>query len=289
MPGVSAYRDPLRPTRLTYVVRALRATARDPFEGVEKAKEKLAGGYERARHRGQLAPPPGTYRGDDDWERRLHEVCGAPWPCPLAADFTRLWVEIVEAMAHYGLRVGRQNYGGDDDGDPGLVRAGWCLTRHLSATNVLETGVGHGITSRGLLEALAVNGAGHLWSIDLPPLTISARNREIGVAVPERLRGNWSYLHGSSRRRLPGLLARLGEIDLFVHDSRHTTRNVLFECERAFAALRPGGFLLVDDLDANRGFARFAARHPDADLIVAFADDHQRLFGVARKRPVSRA
>ena len=289
MPGVSAYRDPLRPSRLTYAIRALRATARDPFEGVEKAKEKFAARYERARHGGQLAPPPGTYRGEDGWEKRLHELCAAPWPCPLAGDFARLWGEIVETMAHHGLRVGRQNYGGDDDGDPGLVRAAWCLTCHLPAANVVETGVGHGATSRAPLEALAANGTGHLWSIDLPPLTIVARNREIGLAVPEGLRGHWSYLHGSSRRRLPGLLARLGEIDLFVHDSRHSTRNVLFECEHAFAALRSGGFLLVDDLDGNRGFARFAARHPDADLVVASADDHQRLFGLARKRPVCRA
>ena len=286
---MSGYRDPLRPGRQLYLARALRAAAVDPFEGVEKAREKLAAQYERARHGGTLAPPPGTYRVEAGWEQRLHELRGEAWPCPLAGEFSRLWSDIVETMSRRGLRVGRQNYGGDDDGDPGLVRATWCLTRHLPATTIVETGVGHGVTSRGVLEALLANGAGHLWSIDVPPLTISARTPEIGVAVPGDLRegdlrASWSYVRGSSRRRLPALLRELGEIDLFVHDSRHSTRNVLFECERAFAALRPGGFLVVDDLDGNRGFTRFISRQPQADWIVAEADDQQRCFGLARKR-----
>lgn len=277
----------MRPGRFLYLVRVVRATAQDPFEGMEKVKEKVAARYERARHGGRLAPAPGTYRGDANWEQRLHEMCGAPWPCPLARDFEQLWQRIVETMSRNGLRVGRQNYGEDDDGDPALVRAAWCVTRHLPAVVAVETGVGHGVTSRGLLEALGANQSGHLWSIDLPPLTISARNSEIGVAVPQELRERWSYARGSSRRRLPEVLASVGEVDVFLHDSRHSTRNVLFECELAFEALRPGGFVIVDDVDGNRGFVQFAARHPDAHWIVAIADDKQRLFGLARKRPSS--
>ncbi len=284
-----AYSDPLRPGRLRYLARGGRAIARDPLEGVDRIKEKFAARYERARHGGTLAPPAGTYHGAANWEQWLHEMCGAPWPCPLASEFEQLWRSTIETMARNGLRVGRQNYGGDDDGDPGLVRAGWCATRHLHAAVVVETGVGHGVTSRGLLGALSANGSGRLWSIDLPPLTISARNSEIGRAVPETLHERWSYIRGSSRRRLPQLLASLGELDVFVHDSRHSTRNVLFECERAFVALRPGGLVIVDDVDGNRGFLQFTERHPEADWIVAVADDRQRLFGLARKRPLAGA
>ena len=280
--AMSAYWDPLRPGRLLYLARAVRATAAEPIEGVEKIKEKLAARHERALHGGNLAPPQGTYQPDPAWEQRLHELCGAAWPCRLADDFSELWSEVLETMARHGLRVGRRNYGGDDDGDPGLVRAAWCLTRHLPATAVVETGVGHGVSSRVLLEALAANGQGHLWSIDLPPLTVTERSGEIAVAVPEALRGGWTDLRGSSRRRLPGLFEGLA-IELFMHDSRHSTRNVLFECERAFAALRPGGFLLVDDIDGNWGFERFTTLHPEADAIVGIAEDRLRLFGLARK------
>ena len=38
----------------------------------------------------------------------------------------------------------------------------------------------------------------------------------------------------ASDRRLPKLLAELGAIGLFVHDSSHTTRNVTFELEQAW-------------------------------------------------------
>jgi hypothetical protein len=35
-----------------------------------------------------------------------------------------------------------------NDGDAGLARAIWCLTRHLMPKKVVETGVAHGVTSR---------------------------------------------------------------------------------------------------------------------------------------------
>jgi predicted O-methyltransferase YrrM len=150
-----------------------------------------------------------------------------------------------------------------NDGDLGLARAVWCLTRHLRATRVVETGVAHGVTSRFVLEALARNGGGHLWSIDLPPTLHPEMHGEIGLAVGEGLRG-WTYIRGSSRRRLPGLLKRVAPIDLFIHDSRHTTENVLFEVNLAWRALRPGGALVVDDIDTNTGFDRFCeAVRPD--------------------------
>jgi hypothetical protein len=56
---------------------------------------------------------------------------------------------------------------------------------------------------------------------------------------------------GSSRRRLPKLLSELDQIDLFIHDSLHSERNVRFELDRAWTKLRPGGAIIVDDVDAN--------------------------------------
>ena len=130
------------------------------------------------------------------------------------------------------------------------------------------------------LEALASNGTGHLWSIDLPPLGDGSLRAQVGSAVPESLRDRWTYVYGSSRRRLPRLLDQLEGIDLFVHDSRHTERNVLFELEHAWKAIRPGGVLLVDDVDLNRGLHSFEAAHPERRSIVCRAEplrpDHGR-------------
>ena len=214
----------------------------------------------------------------------MHEVIGAPWPCPDAEAFRSAWAGAVETMADHGLRVGRQNYGADDDADTALARTMWCLVCHLRPDDVVETGVAHGLSSRVTLEALERNGTGRLWSIDLPALTASERRAEVGVAVPDRLRQRWAYLEGASRRRLPRLLRELGQIELFCHDSLHSTRNVRWELTTAWRALRPGGMVVVDDVDFNWGFRQFLDAGDDRQPLWCMADDGQRLFAVARKR-----
>ncbi|HYB24331.1 MAG TPA: class I SAM-dependent methyltransferase [Solirubrobacteraceae bacterium] len=221
------------------------------------------------------------YDTDALWEQHLHERLGQPWPCAETHEFDTLWAQIGAAFDQQGLAMGRAAYGGWDDGDRGFARAVWCLTRHLRARSVVETGVARGITSRVILEALQRGGDGRLSSIDLPALD-SAVHSEIGAAVPAELRGRWTYLNGTSRSRLPGLLAELGEIDLFVHDSSHTTRNLRFELDRAWTALRRGA-LLADDIERNQGFAQFTRAHPDVPSFAAAADDGAAMFGIVLK------
>jgi len=221
------------------------------------------------------------YKADPDWERHLHERLGRPWPCAETQEFDALWKQVAESFDQQGLAMGRATYGGWDDGDRGFARAVWCLTRHLEATRVVETGVARGITSRVILEALERGGDGRLCSIDLPALD-TAFHTQIGAAVPGELRGRWTYVNGTSRSRLPGLLAELGEIDLFVHDSSHTTRNLHFELERAWGAMRRGA-VLADDIERNEAFGKFMRARPDVPTFVAAADDGVAMFGIALK------
>ena len=278
-PGTPA--DEVRPGRLTYAARVARGMRTDPFETVEKLRERVARQRERVIRRGKSP----RYTPSDDWELRLHRLLDRSWPCPDAAAFQRIWSEVTERMAAQGLRLGRQSYGGDDDADQGLARALWCLVAHIAPEKVVETGVAHGVSSRCILEGLERNGRGRLWSVDLPPLTIPERRRELGVAVPPERRGRWTYVEGSSRRRLSPLLGELGEIDLFLHDSLHSTRNTRWEVERAWSALRMGGALLADDIDHNWGFRLFVDSATDAEALQCPADDRQRLFGIVLKRP----
>ena len=117
--------------------------------------------------------------------------------------------------------------------DRAFAEAIWCLVAHLRPQAVVETGVAHGLTSRVILEGLFRNGRGPLWSVDLPAVD-SALHSQIGMAVSEGLRPRWSYVQGTAHVRLPGLLAELGAIDIFVHDSLHTGRNQRFEIESAW-------------------------------------------------------
>jgi hypothetical protein len=267
----------------------LQLAAKDPLETWILVRSHFAELPERHRPRFRESP----YTVTNDWERRLHDILGIPWPCPATAEFWNLWPEVLTPFKTRGVHIGRGAFGGWGDGEPGLARAAWCLVRHLKPANVVETGVARGITSRIILEALERNGTGHLWSIDLPPPLHAGLHAQIGAAVGDGLlRHRWSYIKGSSRRRLPQLLKEIGEIDLFIHDSRHTQDNVRFELDRAWAKLKPGGAVMADDIDYNWGFYTFMQANPSQQFLVCHAEplepdpirfDSKGLFGIARK------
>jgi len=162
--------------------------------------------------------------------------------------------------------------------DANLALAKFCYAycRQNRPELVIETGVGNGVTTCFILTALAVNGCGHLISIDLPPLGLAS-----GGFVPDDVKNRWELCLGRSRRLLPDLLRKNSRLDLFLHDSLHTYRNMLFEYGAAWKALRPGGLLVSDDIAFNRAFLHFTSR-----IGSRYAAVHEdALFGVAQKRP----
>lgn len=231
------------PRRLTH------ALARDPADLWDKFRDHLVQQWE-------YRIPVHRYEPSPRWEHDLHRWLGVGETCVTQAEFHALWPDVIAAVRQLGIDVGPESFAGFNDADGALARVLWCITRHLNCSHIVETGVAHGFTSRFILEALERNGHGRLFSIDRPPLDPETRAR-IGIAVPKELRERWTLIAGSSRRCLPELLSRLGTIDLFIHDSLHTERNVRFELDRAWAALRPGGIMVVDDIDSNGGFGSF--------------------------------
>jgi hypothetical protein len=141
---------------------------------------------------------------------------------------------------------------------------------HATPQRVVETGVARGISSSLVFESLARNGAGHLWSVDMPPLLAEFRGA-VGAAVPDARRDRWTYIRGSSRRNLPRLLRRVAPIDLFIQDSVGTRPTVLFELELAWQALAPGGFLIVNAINRSEAFREFLDHHSPLDWWVAGA------------------
>jgi Methyltransferase domain len=274
-PGGIDRRIAALPPRLRWAAGVLRLSITEPADGIDRALVRVRNSL------GRDTQDTCRHTTQPDWHEHVHELFGLPWPCGATPEFEQLWPEIVDDVRTQGLSLGRGTYGGWDDGDPGLARAIWCLIRHLEPAKVVETGVARGVTSRIILEALERAGAGHLWSIDLPAMDPTL-HREIGVAVPERLYGRWTYTTGTSRRRLPKLLNEIGPVDLFVHDSSHTERNILFELQQAWPAIRRGA-VVADDVHQSRGFARFAATLPPGTTFVVDADDATAQFGVALK------
>jgi predicted O-methyltransferase YrrM len=166
-----------------------------------------------------------------------------------------------------GRATGRRGYG------EGLRL--YAVLRRLRPAVAVETGVCNGVSTAFLLLALQANGEGELHSLDLPEVAgedyepgtfwdgkggaVIPAGREPGWMIPPHLRDRWQLTLGRSQDELPGLLDRLGAIDFFLHDSEHSEACMRFEFETAWAALRDGGVLAADDVNANTAFADLAA------------------------------
>ncbi len=129
----------------------------------------------------------------------------------------------------------------------------YALCRATKPTTVVETGVAYGVTSAFILRALAANGKGTLHSVDLPPLGWHAEDF-VGCLIPDRLRGQWMLHRGASKRVLPSLLPSVGEVDIFIHDSQHTYRQMLWEFRTVRPYFNRFGILVADDVQGNVAF-----------------------------------
>ena len=261
----------------------LSQVARDPIDALTAVHDQILSRFEPRTH--------SSYVADPNWETHLQNLLGMRREIVIEG-FWPLWKKVLEFLQAKGMRVGPFSFHGWNDGDAGFVRAIWCLIRHLRPDIVVETGVAHGMTSRFILEALERNGSGKLCSVDLPPFN-PVSSQEVGIAVDDAgLRKRWTYIAGTSRRKLPALLSQLQLIDLFIHDSLHSKRNVMFELEQAWKHLNVGGVIVVDDIDINYGFKAFTALHPECPSFVCNAEpirpDERRfnqkgLFGIICK------
>jgi methyltransferase family protein len=267
-----------------YTVRAARTMLRHPRQGIERIRGRIDRRQDLRELAALKVSQREIYGVVENPARQLHEAIDASWPCLAASSFEPLWEEMMAALVVSGVRVGLASYGGWSDCDRALAQAVWCLVVHTRPAVVVETGVAHGVTSRVILEGLDRNGSGHLWSIDLPAVD-PALHPEIGVAVPRDRRSRWTYVEGTSRHRLGKLLANVQGIDLFVHDSLHTARNLQFELGSVWPELRPGGAVVVDDVDHSLGFLAFIRNSRPGVVFTADKVLGQGLWGTAIKAP----
>lgn len=262
-------------SRTKSFARILKAFVRDPL-----VTWRAIPGEIRQMHG---TPRYGAHDVDPAWDERLHSMLGVAWPCPEAESLTATLEDVSDRLALHGITPGRCTYGNYSDADTSLCKAIWCAIRHVRPKVVIETGVAHGVSSQVALEALATNKYGRLWSIDLRHPFHADLHSQTGIAVAERRRAGWGYVQGRSRQRLPHLIAEVGRVDLFIHDSLHTARNTLFEMDEAAAAMFSGGLMLIDDIFEHDGFKKFAARHPEYDTIICQPGDGFGAFGIALK------
>jgi hypothetical protein len=134
----------------------------------------------------------------------------------------------------------------------------YAAVRALAPDCIVETGVANGVSSSYLLLALHKNRRGHLHSIGLADPAFLPPRKDLGWLVPHWLRATWHVHLGDAREILPNLLAQLGNIGIFIHDSLHTYNHMIWEFETAYPNLLPGGLLFSDDALWNTAFHDFA-------------------------------
>lgn len=141
---------------------------------------------------------------------------------------------------------------------------------------VVETGVATGVSSAYILKALDDNSYGMLHSIDMPnyeevlaksepayawmkghPVAMVPQDKEVGFTIPANLRTRWKLHLGLSSNVLPKVLSELGQIDIFVHDSEHTYKNMMFEYQTAWPSIKANGIPLLHDVRWNTAFSDF--------------------------------
>ncbi len=147
----------------------------------------------------------------------------------------------------------------------------YVMTRLLRPDIIVETGVNEGLSSAFILYAMEHNQHGKLYSIDLPNIDVELypggprqtdgvpSEKGTGYLVPKHLRSRWELLLGDAKDLLPGLLTKLPNIDIFIHDSLHSYDHMLFEYQTAWPHLKQNGILLSDDIDYNNAFADFTS------------------------------
>jgi len=142
----------------------------------------------------------------------------------------------------------------------------YVVVRLIKPETVLETGVASGISSAYILFALKENKKGKLISIDLPyevdkeyvsnyikeeGKTFIPKDKKPGWLIPEELKKEWHLELGKSSEKLLPLLNGLKSVDIFIHDSEHSYKNMFWEYQTIWPYLKNEGLLLSHDVAWN--------------------------------------
>ena len=155
----------------------------------------------------------------------------------------------------------------------------YLICRIMKPKVVVETGVASGFSSSFILKALQENSMGKLYSIDLPVKSwkendtreyiCRPNDKDVGWLVPNNLKDRWELIIGNSNEKLKPLLDKLQSVDIFLHDSDHHYKYMLWEYQTVWSYIRKGGLLLSDDVDRHEAFNEFTAQKNSSKLIFS--------------------
>ena len=166
-------------------------------------------------------------------------------------------------------------------GGPGAIEFLYGCALALAAERVVETGVAYGWSSLALLAAMQRLGQGHLVSVDMP--YVKAGNEPwVGIAVPPQLRSHWALIREPDRNGLTKAIASQpkASLDLVHYDSDKSYWGRQWAYPRLWAALRPGGVFISDDIQDNHYFRQFCLELGLSSIVIEY---DRKFVGCLRK------
>lgn len=160
------------------------------------------------------------------------------------------------------------------------LRLLYSLIVHSKSKNIIETGVALGWSSLAILLALKEQGDGELVSVDMPYLTLKAKEDWVGIVVPMELKSQWKLNRMPDKYGLPKAIKNFSKIDFVHYDSDKTYKGRLWAYDLIWKNLRSGGILMSDDVSDNLAWKEFCEKQDIKPLIVGFGTKY---VGLARK------
>jgi predicted O-methyltransferase YrrM len=156
----------------------------------------------------------------------------------------------------------------------------YTMVRLIRPTMMVETGVADGLSTALTLAAMGENGHGNLHSIEIA--------NDVGALVTDRTRWTLHITFENNPAATARLIRSFAPIDVFLHDGDHRYPQQSVEYATAWAALRPGGWLVSDDVDYSYAFRERMITDPEfqGNLLL----DTRKVSGAARRpdHPVER-
>lgn len=154
------------------------------------------------------------------------------------------------------------------------------LVRKMKPSNVVETGVAAGFSSKAILSALKKNRSGRLYSSDFPYFRIQDPEKYIGYLVDDELKDNWTCLVKGDKSNLPDILSRIDNIDIFHYDSDKSYSGREWAIKLILPRMREGGAVIMDDIHDNCYFEDFVKKNKVEASVFEFQRKYVGLFFV---------
>lgn len=182
-----------------------------------------------------------------------------------------------DALEQANLRARQSTFEMGGAGDLELLHAATVLSQ---AHKVIETGVAYGWSSLAILSGMGGRENARLVSVDMPYPKMD-NDPFVGVVVPDELRQYWSLIREPDRQGVEKAIRQMdGSVDLIHYDSDKSYQGRKYAYPLLWAALRPGGVFISDDIEDNLAFSEFVAQHGTP---FAVTQCESKYIGITRK------